>query len=195
MANSKQAFRSGSQLSIPPEDLDQTTPEVDEIKSEQDRENATFASLNGHPGWELIKQNFTATIARYRSGATIQEAISKGLTNEQVGELTRTSNAVADELEAIVLTVETAAAALEEDQNEEFKNAVKNAGLPEFDFDKAYDTLQEATKKNIQHTPRQQGPHIICVSCPHPHTLSYIGVNKNFKGVAADGSYILENRF
>ena len=117
MDKSKQAFRSGSQLSMPPEELAEATPEVDEIKSEQDRENATYASLNGHPGWELIKKNFNETVARYRSGLVLKEAISQGKTNSEVGELTRTSNAVADELEAIVLTVETAAAALEEEKS------------------------------------------------------------------------------
>ena len=82
-----------------------------------------------------------------------------------------------------------------DEQNKAFREAVENANLPNFNFDEAYETLQEASKKNIQHTPRQQGPHIICVSCPHPHTLSYIGTNKNFKGVAENGEYILEDRF
>ena len=110
------AFRSGSTLAMPPEELDETTQDVESIQDEQARENATYASLQGHPGWELIKKNFNETIARYRSGATIKAAISQGKTNAEVGELTRTSNAVADELEAIVLTVEAAAAALEEDK-------------------------------------------------------------------------------
>jgi hypothetical protein len=92
--------------------LPQEQVDIDDLQA---RENATYASLSGHPGWELIKTNFNDTISRYRSGQTIKGAIQKGLSNEKVGELTRTSNAVADELEAIVLTVETAAAALEED--------------------------------------------------------------------------------
>lgn len=112
--DSKRAFRSGSTLSLPPEELEEVPQEQADIDQEQERENATYASLQGHPGWELIKKNFTETIARYRSGQTIKAAISQGKTNEEVGELTRTSNAVADELEQIVLTVEAAAAALEE---------------------------------------------------------------------------------
>lgn len=115
MDKSKQAFRSGSTLALPPEDLDEKPPEQVDIDDEQTRENAVYASLKGHPGWELIKKNFMETIAKYRSGAVLKDAIALGKTNEEVGELTRTSNAVADELDQIVLTVEAAAAALEED--------------------------------------------------------------------------------
>ena len=113
----KQAFRSGSTLALPPEDLDEKPPEQTEIDDEQTRENATYASLKGHPGWELIKKNFTATIARYRSGAVLKEVVGH-LSLEEIGRKTITTNAVADELEQIVLTVEAAAAALEEDKSD-----------------------------------------------------------------------------
>ena len=117
MDKSKQAFRSGSTLALPPEDLDEKPPEQTEIDSEQEANNARYASLKGHPGWELIKKDFETTISAYRSGQSIAAAISKGATNEEVGALTRTSNAIADELEKIILTVEAAAAVLEEDNN------------------------------------------------------------------------------
>ena len=80
------------------------------------------------------------------------------------------------------------------ENRESFEDAVKNADLPQFDFDEASERLKEAVKANIQHTPRQQGPHIVCVSCPHFHTLVYIGPLKNFKGIGKDGEYILEDR-
>ena len=128
--DSKKAFRSGSQqLYLPPEELDDAPQEQVDIDDEQSRENATYASLNGHPGWELIKKNFNETIARYRSGQTIKTAIGAGKTNSEVGELTRTSNAVADELEAIVLTVETAAAALEEEAKEDGQRRPKQKDI------------------------------------------------------------------
>lgn len=112
----KQAFRSGSTLALPPEELDETPPEQTEIDKEQEETNARYASLKGHPGWELIKNDFQDTISAYRSGRSVAAAIAKGATNEEVGALTRTSNAIADELEKTILTVEAAAAALEEEK-------------------------------------------------------------------------------
>ena len=113
----RQALRSGTQLAMPPDEIvDDVTDEQAEIKDEQDREVATYASLMGHPGWELIKKNFNETIARYRSGQVLREGIA-GWTLEELGRKTVTTNAVADELEQIVLTVETAAQALEEDKS------------------------------------------------------------------------------
>lgn len=116
MANNKQAtaFRSSTVLAMPPEETEILPDEQKEINDEQDREIATYASLNGHPGWELIKKNFNETVARYRSGQVLKAAIAQKMTNADLGELTRTCNMVADELEQIVLTVETSAIALEE---------------------------------------------------------------------------------
>ena len=110
----RQAFRSGSTLSLPPEELDEIPQEQVDIDKEQDASNARYASLKGHPGWELIKKDFEDTIARYRSGAVLKEAIpNKSL--EELGKLTLVTNMVADELEHKLLTVEAAAAVLEED--------------------------------------------------------------------------------
>jgi hypothetical protein len=111
----KQAFRSGSTLALPPEDLDEKPPEQTEIDDEQTRRNSSYASLKNHAGWQLIKKDFEETIARYRSGAVLKEAIpNKSL--EEIGKLTLVTNMVADELEHKVLTVEAAAAVMEEDK-------------------------------------------------------------------------------
>lgn len=116
MVNKGQAFRSSTTLAMPPEEIEETTDEQKEIVDEQQREVATYASLQGHPGWELVKKNFNATITRYRSGQVLREGIA-GWTLEELGRKTITTNAVADELEQIVLTVEAAAQALEEDKS------------------------------------------------------------------------------
>lgn len=113
----KRAFRSGYQVALPPEDLDEKPTEQVEIDSEQDKDNAKYASLNGHPGWELIKKNFNETIARYRSGQVLKAGVAS-MSLEELGRKTITTNAVADELEQIVLTVESAAQALEEEKDD-----------------------------------------------------------------------------
>jgi len=109
----KQAFRSGYQITEQP-DLEETSEDIKEIESQEDRDNANYASLKGHPGWELIKKDFEQTISSYRSGQAIKGAIAQSKTNTEIGELVRTSNAIADELEKIVLTVEGAAIAIED---------------------------------------------------------------------------------
>lgn len=114
---SKGAMRSGYQTV-----LDPTVEKMkaDEIKAEENRkfeeekDTHDYASLKGHPGWELIKKDFQRTIDSYRSGRTIQAAIQAGKSVTEIGQLTMVSNAVADELEHHVQTVEGAALALEE---------------------------------------------------------------------------------
>ena len=87
--------------------------EEQEFEKEEDLIIETYASLNDHPGWVLIKKDFDATIKSYRSGKVLQQAIpTKSI--EEIGRLTITTNAVADELEKIILTVETAVAQVEE---------------------------------------------------------------------------------
>ena len=84
------------------------------ISTEQEeklREDAvlnTYASLADHPGWKQIKKDFEDTIARYRSGQVLKAGIPN-MTLEELGRKTITTNAVADELEQIILTVSTAA--------------------------------------------------------------------------------------
>ena len=110
------AFRSGSTLAMPPEEIDEKDSVNKEIEDEQSHDNALYASLKDHPGWELIKKDFSETIARYRSGAVLKEGVAT-MTLEELGRKTITTNAVADELERIVLTVEMAAAVLEEEKS------------------------------------------------------------------------------
>ena len=112
MDKGKQAFRSGYQITEQP-DLE-PEEDVKEIESQEERDNANYASLKGHPGWELIKKDFEQTISAYRSGQAVKGAIAQSKTNTEIGELVRTSNAIADELEKIVLTVEGAAIAVED---------------------------------------------------------------------------------
>lgn len=106
----KRAMRSS--YTVQPPELPE---EQEKVESQQERDNAAYASLKGHPGWELIKKDFQSTIDAYRSGKPIASAISSGKSLEDIGKLTMVSNAVADELEHKVLTVEGAALALEED--------------------------------------------------------------------------------
>lgn len=81
---------------------------------------------------------------------------------------------------------------MEDGNRKGFEDAVRNANLPEFDFDAAHQRLKEAAKANIQHTPRQQGPEIICVSCPHPHSMAWIGTQKKMVGIDSQGMPIIE---
>lgn len=121
MDRGRQALRSSMVVHVDDElaEAPPTTAEQpeQEITEQEDRKNEVYASLAENPGWKLIKAEFEDTIAAYRSGRTIMEAISKGISNEKVGELTRTSNAVADELQKIILTVETAVEQVEEKKN------------------------------------------------------------------------------
>lgn len=82
---------------------------------------------------------------------------------------------------------------MEDGNRKGFEDAVKNANLPQFDFDKAYDRLQEAVKASasIQHTWRQQGPYLICTSCQHEHA-QWIGTQKKLTGFDQKGVPIIE---
>lgn len=115
----KSAFRGTTQLAYEPADINEPDADLLEIDHQEDVDTAKLASLRGNPGWELIKKDFEETIARYRSGRVLQEAVKLGKTNAELGELTRTCNIVADELEKIVNTVEAAAVALEDSEAEE----------------------------------------------------------------------------
>ena len=117
MADNKQsqAFRSTTVLAMPPEDTEIIPLEQKEIDDEQDHKNATYASLQGHPGWELIKKDFQQSIDDFRSGKALEAAcLDPGISDSDLGKLTRTSIFVASELQKKLLTVESAALALEE---------------------------------------------------------------------------------
>lgn len=81
-------------------------------------------------------------------------------------------------------------------QYEALKEALKASGAATFpDLGQSRQRLQEESSKNIQHTPRQQGPYIVCVSCPNQHTLTWIGPTKKFMGMDDKGGYRIEDRF
>lgn len=84
---------------------------------------------------------------------------------------------------------------MEDDPSAEaFKEAIRNANLPEIDYDQAYQNLQAAVKANTGHTPRQQGPWLVCTSCPNQHTLGWIGMDKKLVGFDETGGPILKPR-
>lgn len=65
--------------------------------------------------------------------------------------------------------------------DETFKEAIKDANLPEFDFDKAQASLKQASLQDIQHSWHQEGPTLVCGSCPHKHS-QWIGPLKRLTG-------------
>lgn len=83
---------------------------------------------------------------------------------------------------------------MDEQNQKAFKEAVENANLPNFDekLDKAYERLQEQSRSNIQHTPRQQGPYIVCVSCHYTHTIMYVKPPGKMVGIDEGGMPIIK---
>lgn len=76
------------------------------------------------------------------------------------------------------------------------EDAIRDANPPLFpDLDTTHARLRAAAKANVAHTPRQQGPWLVCVSCPMQHTITWIGVDKKLVGIDAKGAPILEQRF
>lgn len=116
MDRGKAAFRSTNQTPFD-DRLFMSFDEPSETEETAEDRIATYASLADHPGWQLIKEDFMQTITTYRSGQAVKAAIERGDSDDKVGKLTRTANAVADELEKIILTVETAVAQMEEKRN------------------------------------------------------------------------------
>lgn len=78
----------------------------------------------------------------------------------------------------------------------ELEEAVRNAKPPLFpDFDDIHARLRAAAKANVAHTPRQQGPWLVCVSCPMQHTVAWVGVDRKLVGIDEKGEPILAKRF
>lgn len=85
---------------------------------------------------------------------------------------------------------------MEDDPNQKvFEDAIKNANLPKFDFDKVYDRLQEKVAKDqfVKHSWRQQGPNLVCLSCHYQHGF-WVGMDKKLVGFDEHGEPILEKR-
>lgn len=84
----------------------------------------------------------------------------------------------------------------EDRNNQEVANAIRDANPALFpNFTEVNEALKAKAKANVAHTPRQQGPYIICVSCANPHTLGWVGVKKKLVGIDEKGGWILEDRF
>lgn len=82
------------------------------------RELATLASLNDHPGWQMIRGRLEQVIQDYRSGEKLRGAmLDPTVTNDQLGELTRTTMLVADELDMALKTVDVAVDAMEQEKD------------------------------------------------------------------------------
>lgn len=83
---------------------------------------------------------------------------------------------------------------MEDGNRQGFEDAVKNANLPNFDekIDEAYNRLHETAQRNVQHTPRQQGPWIICTSCEHAHTIMYVKPPGKMVGINKEGLPIIK---
>lgn len=80
--------------------------------------------------------------------------------------------------------------------SQELANAIKNANPAQFpDFAQVKENLETRSKANVAHTPRQQGPWIVCVSCGNQHTLKWVGVRKKLVGLNEEGGFVLEDRF
>lgn len=81
------------------------------------------------------------------------------------------------------------------DENQGFKDAIRNANPPLFpDLAAVKRALEDKAKANIAHTPRQQGHWIICTSCPNRHTLAWLGPFKKLTGITEEGKYVIVDR-
>lgn len=71
----------------------------------------------------------------------------------------------------------------EKDPNaERFKEVLRDAGLPEFpDADKVYEELKAKERQSVQHSWKQQGPELVCTSCPSNHA-QWVGADKRLTG-------------
>jgi len=72
-----------------------------------------------------------------------------------------------------------------EDKNRQEEVQYIDISKPEFEF-KPDDVLRG-------HDWRQQGPYLVCDSCPLKHAM-YIGMNKQLTGFDDEGNPILEDR-
>lgn len=76
------------------------------------------------------------------------------------------------------------------------EDAIRQANPAQFpDFTEINQRLKAMAATNKTHTPRQEGPYIVCVSCGYRHTLSWIGTKKMLTGIDENGGWIIEDRF
>lgn len=92
--------------------------EIDAERQEELEAIAEIAALTDHPGYQKMRTARMTTIEHYRSGAFVEAAmVDPEITNEKLGELVRVGTLVAKELEKELLTVESAAQAVEEEKS------------------------------------------------------------------------------
>lgn len=91
-----------------------------QTEDEELRALQKIATLSNHPGWLLIKEQFEADIDEYRSGRKLNEFLKDySLTDAQIGQATRVTNLVADELTRVLNAVVLAVAEVERHKEEE----------------------------------------------------------------------------
>lgn len=121
MNQGSRAFRNDFQVHTDTEMLSMIE-EDRKLREEQQRQELSeltaIASLSDHPGWKIMKKSFEKKISDIRSGKILSAAILDPEINDtKLGQLTRTTNLVATELEALLTTVE-AAVQTQKEENE-----------------------------------------------------------------------------
>lgn len=114
------AHRSGFINHIDEEMMGLEQKEVAAATAEHDEEIAALteiAALKDHPGYQVMRAAREKTIQHYRSGEFAKAAsLDPEVNNAQFGQLVRLGILVADELQKELLTVESAADAVEADK-------------------------------------------------------------------------------
>lgn len=78
-----------------------------------------------------------------------------------------------------------------DEANQDFIGAIRDANPAQFpDFDDVKRRLDEQAQTQVHHAWRQQGPELVCHSCPHQHS-QWIGP-KRLTGFSQNGEPITE---
>lgn len=82
---------------------------------------------------------------------------------------------------------------MEDPNAEAFKETLRNAGLPEFpDLNEVKQTLDAKARQPVQHSWHQEGPALVCDSCPYRHS-QWVGSDKRLSGFDSEGRPTLQN--
>jgi hypothetical protein len=107
--NPRMAIRSSSLLHIDEEietAYEEARKESSPAEDDELRILTKIASLDNHPGWQIIRDKFLDRIEEYRSGRIIAEYLANyDLTDAQIGQATRNMNLVAGELTTLLNSV------------------------------------------------------------------------------------------
>jgi hypothetical protein len=94
--------------------LSEQTPRTRELEdaqateADESRKLRQIADLVDHPGWQLVKTTFEGRINQFRSGETLRKMVEAHANNDDVAAAVRIEMAVADNLAALLATVELA---------------------------------------------------------------------------------------